>query len=138
LRKSLNFTSRVTTNNKQQTTNTNMIKIKQLELYGNHGYYQDEKQVKQKFLLDVSFHLDISIAAATDDLEKTVNYEDIIKICKTIFNEPHNLIETLAVEIARAIKERYPALQQIRVELSKPEVQLGVKLEGVAVCYQID
>mgnify|MGYP001547202951 CR=1 FL=1 len=114
------------------------IKLNGIEIYGQHGYYRDEQQLKQRFVVNISFDLDIKGAASTDNLEETVNYEDISRIFKEVFSVPVRLIETLAVKIAKAIKGKYPMVHNIRVEIKKPEVQLDLRLEDVAVEYILD
>jgi dihydroneopterin aldolase len=114
------------------------IKLNEIEIYGQHGYYRDEQQLKQRFVVNISFDLDISRAATIDSLDQTVNYEDIIRILKDVFSIPVSLIETLAVKIAKAIKDKYPVIHRIRVEIKKPEVQLDLRLEDVAVEYVLD
>lgn len=114
------------------------IHIKDLEVFGKHGYYKDEQQLNQKFLLDISFDLDIIPAAEGDELPKTVNYEEIVSICSEVFNSPTNLIETLAVKTARAIKRKFPYVSNINIILSKPEVQLQMRLGSVSVEYRLD
>ena len=114
------------------------IKLNEIEIYGQHGYYRDEQQLKQRFVVNISFDLDISEAASTDSLDQTVNYEDIVSIFKDVFSKPVSLIETLAVKIAKAIKDRYPMIHKIRVEIKKPEVQLDLRLKDVSVEYVLD
>jgi dihydroneopterin aldolase len=114
------------------------IKIHGLEVFGKHGYYKDEQQLNQKFILNIFFDLDIIPAAEGDNLPKTVNYEEIIGICREVFDTPTRLIETLAVKTARSIKQSFPFVSNITVELSKPEVQLGVRLDRVSVVFHLD
>lgn len=111
------------------------IKLQGLEIYGNHGYYKDEKQLTQKFQVNISFELNIEKAAAGDDLEETVNYEEVVNLCQKVMDEPTNLIETLAVNTAKAIKSSFPFLRNIHIELAKPEAQLGARIENVVVEY---
>jgi dihydroneopterin aldolase/2-amino-4-hydroxy-6-hydroxymethyldihydropteridine diphosphokinase len=50
------------------------IHIEELEIFANHGVFQEEKKLGQKFLISVELFLDLSEAGKSDALEKTVNY----------------------------------------------------------------
>ena len=111
------------------------IRIQNLELHGNHGAYKAEKQIKQRFLINIQLDLNIEQAALEDDLHRTVNYEEIVRICRNVMAVPASLLETLARRIALGIKEAFPEIDRIEVTVSKPEVQLATKLYEVSVGY---
>jgi dihydroneopterin aldolase len=113
------------------------IALEKIELYGNHGAYESERKIRQKFVVSLSFEYDFESAAKDDDLTKTVNYEEVVAICKDILAIPRRLLETLVVSIAEKIRDNYPNAANISVTLSKPQVQMGIKLETVKVSYHI-
>lgn len=113
------------------------IALEKIELYGNHGAYESERKIRQKFIVSLSFEYDIKPAAQEDDLTKTVNYEELVAICREVIRKPRRLLETLVVSIAEKIHDNYPNASNIKVMLSKPEVQMGIKLKTVKVSHQI-
>ena len=48
--------------------------IKDLEVFANHGVFEEEKRLGQKFVISVTLDLDMHAAAVTGDLSKSVNY----------------------------------------------------------------
>lgn len=50
------------------------ICIRRLEVYANHGVYEEEKRLGQKFYITVEMELDTRAAGISDDLQASVNY----------------------------------------------------------------
>ncbi|HEX3011424.1 MAG TPA: dihydroneopterin aldolase, partial [Syntrophomonadaceae bacterium] len=73
------------------------ILAKGLTFKGCHGVLPQEKKLPQKFIVDLELFLDLSSAGIEDNLQKTVNYDEVYKQVKRIVeNESYNLIEALA------------------------------------------
>ena len=113
------------------------ISIDKIEIFGNIGAFAFEKKVRQKFLISVSFEIDFIPAARKDDLNKTIDYSEIVKICHETANKNYSLIESLVVDIAERIQGKFPMATNIMAKVEKPEVQLGSKLQGVSVSHVI-
>ena len=43
--------------------------------------FEGEKELGQRFEVDVELHMSLSIPGQTDDLEQSVNYVDVYTIC---------------------------------------------------------
>jgi len=113
------------------------ISLDKIEIFAKIGAFEYERKMRQKFLITVSFELDLVPAAKDDDLNKTVDYSQIVKLCREKAENSYQLIETLAVEIAEDIHQKFEIVSDIHVEVAKPEVQLGSKLAGVSVSHFI-
>ena len=110
------------------------IIVKDFEIFANHGVFQEEKVLGQKFI--VSLELDISTreAALTGDLTRSVNYGELChKIENEIQKESYDLIETVAEKIAEFILLEYPLVKGVKVNLKKPWAPILRHLEYVAV-----
>ena len=59
-----------------------IIKIKNLEVFSNHGVLKEENVLGQKFLISADIYLDTREAGTTDDLNKSVNYSEICHLVK--------------------------------------------------------
>lgn len=114
------------------------IILDRIELFGKHGAFAFEKKIRQKFYVTVSFDIDFLPAAKTDDLQKTVDYTSITKICDSVMQESRCLLETLAVEMVDKITLAYPQVRNLRVCIEKPGVQLGHTLNTVKICHSIN
>ncbi|WP_406246941.1 dihydroneopterin aldolase [Microbacterium sp. M] len=72
-----------------------------LTAFGRHGVYEHERENGQEFTVDLRLSLDLSDAAASDDVADTVHYGELAdKVVEIVEGEPVNLIETLAERIA--------------------------------------
>ena len=62
------------------------IRIINLKIPGRHGVYEFEKEKDGLFELDVELFLDLKSAGKSDDLSKTVNYDEAVGIIIDVFN----------------------------------------------------
>ncbi len=72
--------------------NKGKIVLNDMEFYGFHGV----PKIKQLFVISVSFELDFTEAAKTDNLQDTINYKDIYNLCKIELGKQRKLIESIA------------------------------------------
>ena len=110
------------------------IKITNLNIFAHHGVLDFEKQNGQNFYVNAKLYLDLLAAAKKDDLTKSVHYGEVCQ-CLTDFLTEHtyDLIETAAYEAAKEVLLRFPLINQIDIELCKPEAPIGLPFENVSV-----
>jgi dihydroneopterin aldolase len=85
------------------STSSDVIRLSGLRARGHHGVHEAERATGQEFVVDVSLDLDLTAAAASDDLADTVHYGELAdRLIAIIRGEPVNLIETLASRLAHA------------------------------------
>ena len=103
--------------------------------YGHHGALPTERELGQRFVVDIGLECDLRPAGLSDDLAKTVDYSEVYRQVREIIEgEPVNLIETVAERIAASILERHRPVEAVRVRVTKPEVRLeNTVLDGSAV-----
>ena len=66
----------------------NVVRIKKASFYAYHGALAEEQSIGGNFEADVDLYFNFSEAAETDDLSKTINYEEIYKqINKVIYQK---------------------------------------------------
>lgn len=110
------------------------IYIKNLELFGNHGVFKEEKKLGQKFILSMELFLNTSEAGKTDDLSKTVHYGELIHDIEKVFKKnSYDLIEKAAEEVALYILKSYDLINKARIILKKPFAPIGMPVEYVSV-----
>lgn len=99
-----------------------------MAFYAHHGVLGEEKQIGQRFLVDIDLYLDLAAAGETDRLEDTVNYGEVYKLVRCV-TEGHTyaLIEKLAGEINRELLIHYPQLEQVMTTVHKP----GAPIPGI-------
>jgi dihydroneopterin aldolase len=103
--------------------------------YGHHGTLPAERELGQRFVVDIGLEFDLRSAGLSDDLAKTVDYSEVHRQVREIIEgEPVNLIETVAERIATSILEEHRLVEAIRVRVTKPDVRLeNTVLDGSAV-----
>lgn len=110
------------------------IRIERLRVYANHGYYEEEKQYGQYFEIDAVLRLSLQNAGMTDCLEDTVNYALVCAfLSEEMIKRAVDLIETVAEELAVKLLNRYKMIQEIELEVRKPEVPMEQKVSCVSV-----
>ncbi len=92
---------------------------------GRHGARPREREQAQAFTVDVEVECDVAKAAASDDLEDTIDYTKLRAIVQEIVEGPHvNLLETLATRIVqRVLEERGVSAVSLRVAKRPPSMQ---------------
>ncbi len=98
-----------------------VIRIKNASLYAYHGAGENEQSLGGKFEFDVDMYCDLSDAAESDSLRKTVDYEKVYAfIQKTALDKSYYLIEALAQAIARRLLKEFPAIKRVTIRVRKP------------------
>ncbi|MBX3748004.1 MAG: dihydroneopterin aldolase [Verrucomicrobiae bacterium] len=95
------------------------ILIHDLEVLFHIGVPDTERARPQRLSLTLELHLDLSAAAAADDLERTVDYHAVSLWVRSLGEgRQWKLIETLAVEIAEGARTRF-GVPSVTVEVKK-------------------
>ena len=113
---------------------TDRIILEGMRFYAYHGGSQEERSLGQPFQVDMEAQLDLSVAGRSDDRDDTVSYTHLYRVVKEVMEEePKNLLETLAEEIARRTLESFP-VDAVRVQVKKTSPPIkGAVLSGAAV-----
>jgi dihydroneopterin aldolase len=103
--------------------------------FGRHGVLASERELGQRFIVDVEMGLDLRPAGVSDDLTETVDYSEVHRRVREIVEgEPFDLIEAVAERVALSILQSHPKIETVRVKVKKPDVRLeGTVLGGSAV-----
>ncbi len=83
------------------------------------GIYDWERETKQTVVLDIEMAFDIEKAAATDDIQYTLDYKTVSKrIISFVEDSQFFLVEKLIVEIANIIRAEF-AVPWVKITLNK-------------------
>jgi dihydroneopterin aldolase len=99
-----------------------------------HGVLPDEKLTAQPFEVDLVLHADLRAAAASDALDRTVDYAALFEVVRDVVGGPSvDLIEALAGRIADAVLVATdPGLvDAVEVRVRKPEAPIDGELDTV-------
>jgi 7,8-dihydroneopterin aldolase/epimerase/oxygenase len=109
------------------------LAISGIECYGHHGVFDFERREGQVFVIDLVLGIDTAPAAASDDLQDTVDYGNLVVSVKAaVEKDPVDLIETLAQRIAGVclLDDR---VEWARVTVHKPDAPIDATFSDVAL-----
>ena len=112
---------------------TDELSVKGIECFAHHGVFDFEKREGQVFVVDLVLGIDTRRAAASDDLEDTVNYGSLtLDVKAAVERDPVDLIETVAQRIADVclLDTR---VEWARVTLHKPDAPIDATYSDVAL-----
>lgn len=110
------------------------IRIKNLEIFANHGVYDEENVLGQKFVVSAVLYTSTYEAGCSDELEDSVNYGEVCHFIRDFATgRTYKLLESLAENLAKGLLLKYEKLQQVDLEIEKPWAPIGLPLESVSV-----
>jgi len=112
---------------------SDQITLRGMRFLGHHGVSLAERMEPQPFEVDVILTVDLSAAAASDELADTVDYSAIFELVRGIVEEgSFRLIEALGGAIAAKIVDTF-TLEEVEVAVRKPKAPLPGAFETVEV-----
>jgi len=109
------------------------IFIRDLHIRAIIGVRDRERKAPQAVLVNVSVYTDIRKAAASDDLNDSVDYAAMAKAIRALVKAARRYtLEALAEDIARLCLER-SGVKRVRVRVEKPGALSGAVSAGVEI-----
>ena len=97
-----------------------IVYIRQLKIDTVIGIFDWEREIKQQVCLDVDMAVDITKAAAAEDIDSTVSYKTVSdRLVEFVEQSEFLLVETMAEEIAQLLRTEF-SLSWVRLRLGKP------------------
>ncbi len=100
------------------------VSLHGIDVYAHHGVLPAERELGQRFVIDVDLWADCSAAALSDDLEQALDYSVAHQLVqeKTASTSFH-LIEALAGELCRTLLQNLP-VEKVLVRVHKPQAPI--------------
>jgi dihydroneopterin aldolase len=109
------------------------IALRGIRIAARHGADAGEREREQTFALDVTAELDLTAAAASDDVAHTVHYGDLYRrIRDAVTSRSHALLERVAADVLDVIFED-PRVRRASVTVGKPGLLEGATPEVTLV-----
>ena len=106
--------------------------------FGHHGVLDHERRDGQVFVVDLTLGLDTRTAAASDDLQDTVDYGTLVgRVRDAVESDPVDLIETVARRIAGTALED-DRVEWVQVTVHKPDAPIEAPFADVALTIRRD
>jgi len=97
------------------------------------GIWEWERKIRQTVVIDLEMSADIAKAAASDQVEDTLNYKQVAKrLQQFVGDSSFQLVETLAERIASIVREEFD-VAWVRVRVNKPGAIRGSRDVGVII-----
>ena len=110
------------------------IRIKNLEVFANHGVFEEEKKNGQIFIVDLTLLLDTRKAGQIDALIDSVDYGEVCHfVDETMKKDSFDLIETVAENLAKELLLKFDKINEVELEIKKPSAPIGLPFEYVSV-----
>jgi len=104
--------------------NSSAIHIRNINLWAHVGVLESERVNGQSFILDISFWLDLDEASKLDQLDKSVDYSEVIKVVQKLSFEIKCLtIEYFSDQILNVLESLYGKVpMNIRLKKCSPPI----------------
>ena len=108
--------------------------IDNLEVFANHGLFEEENKLGQKFIFDIECELNYKKAMFSDEMTDSISYADIVEVVvKTATTSTFNLLERLAGEILKNIFTEFSQIENINLKINKPGAPIKYHFEKCGV-----
>ena len=108
--------------------------IDNLEVFANHGLFEEENKLGQKFIFDIECELNYKKAMFSDEMTDSISYADIVEVVvKTATTNTFNLLERLAGEILKNIFTEFSQIENIKLKINKPGAPIKYHFEKCGV-----
>ena len=101
------------------------VALEGMEFFAFHGFYDEEQRIGNKYGVDLKVYVDLTTAAATDSLPRTVNYEQLYAIVLAEMGTRARLLEHLGQRILARVLAQFPHIARVEVSVSKFNPPLG-------------
>jgi dihydroneopterin aldolase len=104
------------------------LTLKSLRFKGYHGYYEEERRQGNDFEVDIIFTANLRKAGETDQLEDTIDYQQVLATIKEVMEGPSlKLIETLAKKMGERLFDQFTSVASLKVSVRKLHPPLDVE-----------
>ena len=114
----------------------NQIEVNGIKLYAHHGCLEEEKLIGGNYTVNVTLWTDFSSAAATDELDETIDYVIVNRIVAEEMAIRSKLIEHVGQRIVDRIEKRFSQLNRLRVKVIKHTPPINGDVDNVAIVIE--
>tara|TARA_Y100001934_G_C11854147_1_gene541053 strand:+ start:129 stop:491 length:363 start_codon:yes stop_codon:yes gene_type:complete len=109
------------------------IKINNLKIPARHGVFEFEKEKDGVFEIDLELFLPLKKSGKSDNLDDTINYQDIVKITTEAFTcKQYSLVEAAAESICDSLLNQFE-IDKIIVRVRKPHAPIKADFDSVEI-----
>ncbi len=114
------------------------IVIDGIDVYAHHGVHPAERELGQRFVVDVHLWADLEPAARSDSLRQALDYTAVHRrVREVVAGTSFHLLEALAWRLCQALLAEFP-LERVAVTVQKPNPPIPNFLGRVSVTLERD
>lgn len=110
------------------------IQLHRLRFFATHGVFAEEEKTGNEFEVNLSLTVPAPEEGAVT-IQNTINYADVYQLVNAHFCRREALLESIAVSIAGSLKEAFPLLQSVSVQIAKLHPPIAAFTGSVSVTY---
>ena len=103
---------------------TQEVALREMRFFAPIGYYEEEQLLGNEFYVDLIVTFPFQ-SANSEDLNNTVNYEELFQILQAVMRPKRKLLESAAEEVLNALRLKYPLLSKIYISIRKTTPPFG-------------
>lgn len=110
------------------------IRMKNCAFFARHGIRDEEERLGQRFYVDAVLRVEPNHTLESDSIEATVDYGVAFNVIeKIVTGKRRFLIEALALDVAKALAQRFPQIVEAEITVRKPNAPVAGVLDHVEV-----
>lgn len=114
------------------------IRLQGIDVYAHHGVHPAERELGQRFVIDVDLWADCEAAVVSDDLSRALDYTEVHRLVReTAAGTRRQLIEAVAGRICRALLSTFD-VERVEVTVHKPNPPIANFLGRASVTVSRD
>ena len=103
------------------TVTNYQITLKNCAFFARHGVHSEEAVLGQRFFVDAVLQVSPGVALENDDIEGTVHYGEVFALIEEMVTGTRRyLIESLALEVAKAVCQQFELVTFAEITIRKP------------------
>ena len=109
------------------------IRVNNLKIPARHGGFKFEKEKDGIFEIDLELFLPLNKSGKSDNLEDTINYQDIITITTEVFTcKKYSLVEAAAEAVCDSLLNEFE-IDNIIIRVRKPHAPIKADFDSVEI-----
>jgi len=100
------------------------VNLQNMRFFAFHGFFPEERILGNWYQINLTITLNAG-KEIKDDLDQTLDYGTLYKICKEVMFDPVDLLETVVEKVVERIQNLSNQISGINLELIKENPPLG-------------
>mgnify|MGYP001157320788 FL=1 len=109
------------------------VVLENIKVYAFHGCMDEEAKIGSDYIVNLCVNTDLGIPAASDKLEDTVDYVDLLKIVNDEMAIRSKLLEHVAERIVSKVLRSMNAVKEVEVKVAKQSPPINGNISAVTI-----